>query len=349
MIVSVFKVILFCLYASVNSQGTIALPQNVSAILAFGDSFLDTGNNNYISTVLKANFLPYGNDFMGGKPTGRFSNGKNIADFFAEGLGVKEFVPPYLDPSLNDSDLLTGVSFASGGSGYDPQTARILSAIPILDQLDLFKKYIGNLTKIVGEEATMNILNNSVTLLCVSTNDFIVSLPVNTSQNDVLNYDRKLVNLSLTVIQELYTLGARKIAIFSAPPVGCLPVERTLFGGLLRTCVQKKNEAAQLFNSLLKERLPILANSLPQSRVAFVDFYNPLITVIDNPQQYGLQVTNRGCCGTGLLEFVFLCNRLTPTCPDDSKFFFFDSIHLSEIGCNIFVNQSLPGLVASLL
>ncbi|KAK7360241.1 hypothetical protein VNO77_02224 [Canavalia gladiata] len=29
------------------------------AVIAFGDSILDTGNNNYIKTLFKANFKPY--------------------------------------------------------------------------------------------------------------------------------------------------------------------------------------------------------------------------------------------------------------------------------------------------
>lgn len=53
----------------------------VSAIFAFGDSTVDTGNNNYIATPLKSNFLPYGRDFFNHMPTGRFTNGKLIPDF----------------------------------------------------------------------------------------------------------------------------------------------------------------------------------------------------------------------------------------------------------------------------
>ncbi|KAL7613001.1 GDSL esterase/lipase At5g42170 [Lactuca sativa] len=351
MILLVVNVILFCLYASIclcSSQGTINPPEKVSAVLAFGDSFLDPGNNDYITTPLKANFLPYGKDFMGGKPTGRFSNGKNIGDFFAEGLGVKEYLPAFLDPSLQENDLLTGVSFASGGSGYDPLTSTVSAAIPILDQLNLFKQYIGNLTRIVGEEAVTNIMKNSVSVVCSSTNDLVISLPARSVLIDVPTYDRMLVNLTLNFIQELYKLGARKIVVFSAPPTGCLPIERTLNGGILRMCDQKENEAAQLYNNMVKEQLPVLASSLPKSRIALVDFYNPLINIINNPQQYGFQVVNRGCCGTGLVEVSFLCNRLSPTCPDDTKYFFWDSFHLTEIGCNIFVNQTLPSLVNSL-
>ncbi|KAK9197185.1 hypothetical protein WN943_005320 [Citrus x changshan-huyou] len=38
------------------------------------------GNNNDLSTNSKANYSPFGVDF-GGKPTGRFSNSRNEADF----------------------------------------------------------------------------------------------------------------------------------------------------------------------------------------------------------------------------------------------------------------------------
>lgn len=37
-------------------------------------------------------------------------------------VGIKDFVPPYLDPSLSIDELITGVSFASAGSGFDPLT-----------------------------------------------------------------------------------------------------------------------------------------------------------------------------------------------------------------------------------
>jgi len=43
----------------------------------------------------------------------------------AEKLGIKEYVPAYLDPNLKSSDLVTGVCFASGASGYDPLTPQI--------------------------------------------------------------------------------------------------------------------------------------------------------------------------------------------------------------------------------
>lgn len=101
------------------------------SILVFGDSTVDTGNNNYINTLAKGNHLPYGKDFPGHMPTGRFSNGKLVPDFIASMLNLKDTVPPFLDPNLSDEELLTGVSFASGGSGFDDFTTALTGAIAV--------------------------------------------------------------------------------------------------------------------------------------------------------------------------------------------------------------------------
>lgn len=42
-----------------------------------------------------------------------------------EELGVKEAMPAYLDPNLTIEDFKTGVSFASGGCGFDPLTSTL--------------------------------------------------------------------------------------------------------------------------------------------------------------------------------------------------------------------------------
>lgn len=52
------------------------------AIFVFGDSTVDPGNNNYIRTLIKGNFPPYGNNFVNQTPTGRFTNGRLITDYF---------------------------------------------------------------------------------------------------------------------------------------------------------------------------------------------------------------------------------------------------------------------------
>lgn len=98
----------------------------VPAIIVFGDSTVDSGNNNQMSTLLKSNFQPYGRDFFGGQPTGRFSNGRLPTDFISEAFGIKPVIPAYLDPSYDIREFATGVCFASAGTGYDNATSDVL-------------------------------------------------------------------------------------------------------------------------------------------------------------------------------------------------------------------------------
>jgi len=48
----------------------------------FGDSTVDTGNNNYFPTWLNASRDPYGIDYI--PRSGRFCNGRIVTDFIGE-------------------------------------------------------------------------------------------------------------------------------------------------------------------------------------------------------------------------------------------------------------------------
>ncbi|TXG73524.1 hypothetical protein EZV62_002103 [Acer yangbiense] len=61
----------------------------------FGDSAVESGNNNFLPSMSKANYPPFGIDFADGKPTGRFSNGRIEPDFIAQVVGLL-FPPPCL-------------------------------------------------------------------------------------------------------------------------------------------------------------------------------------------------------------------------------------------------------------
>jgi phospholipase/lecithinase/hemolysin len=60
----------------------------VPALFVFGDSLIDSGNNNNLASLAKANYFPYGIDFDGG-PTGRFSNGYTIVDELGTYVSVR--------------------------------------------------------------------------------------------------------------------------------------------------------------------------------------------------------------------------------------------------------------------
>lgn len=60
--------------------GSIAPLAEARAFFVFGDSLVDSGNNNYLATTARADAPPYGIDYPSRRPTGRFSNGLNIPD-----------------------------------------------------------------------------------------------------------------------------------------------------------------------------------------------------------------------------------------------------------------------------
>ncbi|XP_010320438.1 GDSL esterase/lipase EXL3 [Solanum lycopersicum] len=326
-------------------EGKVQLPNNmvVKAVFAFGDSIVDQGSNNYVSTIVKCNFPPYGKDFNGGLPTGRFSNGKTPPDLIVEELGIKDFVPAYLDPNLKIEDLITGVSFASGGCGYDPLTATIVSAIPLSTQLNQFKEYLSKLEVLVGEEEANDILKNSLFLVVAGSDDlantyFTAGVRL---KKDVNSYTDLMVAKASEFVQELYNLGARKIGIFGIPPIGCVPSQRTLAGGPHRVCSEEYNEAAQLANTKFSTQIHSLSQKLAQSKLVFLEIYNPLLDLIVNPKKYGFEEVDKGCCGTGKIEVTVLCNKFSGTCEDDTKYLFWDSYHPTEKGYKILVDQLL--------
>ena len=65
------------LAAMADAQETASI---FPAMILFGDSSVDSGNNNYLPTAFKANYPPYGKDYIGHQPTGRFCNGKLTSD-----------------------------------------------------------------------------------------------------------------------------------------------------------------------------------------------------------------------------------------------------------------------------
>ena len=76
-----FSLVALCLLLEVVLRG--AAETLVPAVFVFGDSMVDIGNNNFIEKCdigCKANYPPFGIDYLNHTPTGRFSNGYNLAD-----------------------------------------------------------------------------------------------------------------------------------------------------------------------------------------------------------------------------------------------------------------------------
>lgn len=85
-------------------------------------------------------------------------------------------------------------------------------------------------------------------------------------------------------------MGARRIGVFSTPPIGCVPSQRTLAGGIERECAADYNVASRLFNKKLIAVLDSLQTSLPDGRFVYIDIYNPLLELIENPKKLGIYI-----------------------------------------------------------
>lgn len=69
-------VIMACRWKDVVGQQQ---PRQASAIWVMGDSLVDDGNNNFLRSIARADYYPYGIDYYRGA-TGRFCNARTFSD-----------------------------------------------------------------------------------------------------------------------------------------------------------------------------------------------------------------------------------------------------------------------------
>ncbi|KAK5841602.1 hypothetical protein F383_16365 [Gossypium arboreum] len=314
----------------------------VPALIIFGDSVVDVGNNNNLNTLIKSNFPPYGRDFVTHRPTGRFCNGKLATDFTAEYLGFTSYPPAYLSRDAIGNALLTGANFASAASGLYDSTANLYRAITLTQQLNYYREYQAKLVNMAGNDGASNIVSGAIHLLSAGSSDYIQNYYINPLVNRIYTPDQFsdiLIRSYTTFIQNLYGLGARRIGVTTLPPTGCLPAAITLFGAGSNQCVARLNQDAIAFNNKLNSTSLSLQDRLPGLKLVVFDIYQPLLDMVTTPSDNGFFESRRACCGTGTLETSLLCNsRALGTCSNATSYVFWDGFHPSEAA-----NQVLAG------
>ncbi|KAH6762264.1 GDSL-like Lipase/Acylhydrolase family protein [Perilla frutescens var. hirtella] len=306
----------------------------VPALCIFGDSVVDAGNNNDLRTLIKANFLPYGRDFVSHKPTGRFCNGKLATDFTAEYLGFTSYPPAYLSQEARGKNILTGVNFASAASGYYERTAELYGSVTLTQQLQYYKEWQSNVVNMVGKTKAKDIFSGGIHVISAGSSDFIQNYYINPFLNTLYTPDQFsdiLLRSYSSFIQKLYSIGARRIGVTSLPPAGCLPAAITIFGAGSNQCVPRLNNDAVSFNKKLNSTSLNLKANLPGLKLVVFDIYQPLLDIITNPSDSGFLEARRACCGTGMVETSFLCNEISVgTCSNATQYVFWDGFHPSQ-------------------
>ncbi|XP_026418309.1 GDSL esterase/lipase At4g16230-like isoform X1 [Papaver somniferum] len=336
-----------CLAYSINSNES-----NYLVIFVFGDSLVDAGNNNRLIHLAKYNVEPNGIDFPGGIPTGRYTNGQTAIDFVGQGLGFKNFIPPYNDPTTAGEVVLHGVNYASGSSGILDHSGYMFGDRFSMDeQVDNFAKTRQYIISSIGTIAASELFSKSLFSAGIGSNDFglnyftpFVSI-VNQKLIPLDEFVDSMISKYRLQLTTLYELGGRKFVIQNIPPIGCVPFERALNklwnGG---SCVAPINNAAMLFNTRLKALALELNSNLVGSQFLYADIYYIAWDLINNYQTYGFENNDSACCrGLGPYGGLGLCRPTSEVCSDRSKYIFWDLAHPSEAVNLLVANRLLDG------
>ncbi|XP_020172777.1 GDSL esterase/lipase At1g33811-like [Aegilops tauschii subsp. strangulata] len=334
-----FALVALCMLELALLHGAGAGEPLVPAMFVFGDSTMDVGNNNQLPDCkpeCRADYPQYGVDHPSHAPTGRFSNGYNLADQIAQLLGFKESPPAFLSlpaggiiPHMKD-----GINFASGGSGLQNQTGDHCGGVySMADQLEEFK-----LVVMMMGNGSYDLISRSLFFISVGSNDLFEYADAKNpppNRNDTA-FLKCLVDSYRTYLQELYALGARKFSIVSPSLVGCCPSQRAAalehhndFDEF--HCFRPANNLSKQLYTLLASTLQDLGGDLDDMHYSICDSAGMAEAVFatGGAKGHNLVVDTACCAGPGPFG-VGLCNTSATLCPSRADFLFWDSFHPTE-------------------
>ncbi|KAI3470677.1 hypothetical protein Pfo_027340 [Paulownia fortunei] len=320
------------------------------AFFVFGDSLVDSGNNNYLATTARADAPPYGIDYPTRRATGRFSNGLNIPDLISESIGGRESPLPYLSPALNGPRLLVGANFASAGVGILNDTGvQFVNIIRINQQLQYFGQYQQRVSALMGAEETQTLVNQALVLITLGGNDFVnnyylVPFSARSRQFALPDYVRYLISEYQKILLRLYELGARRVLVTGTGPLGCVPAELAM-RSRNGECSAELQQAAALFNPQLTQMLLGLNSQLRDNVFTAANTQLTHYDFISNPQAFGFITSKVACCGQGPYNGLGLCTQLSNLCPNRDIYAFWDPFHPSERANRLIVEQIMTGSI----
>ncbi|CAL4955784.1 unnamed protein product [Urochloa decumbens] len=326
-------------------------------VFGFGDSLTDTGN--FLLSVPEdfpdpARNLPYGQTFFG-RPSGRYSDGRNLLDFFAEAFGLP-FVPPY----LGGGDFEYGANFAVGGAtalngsffrerGVEPTwTPHSLG-----EQMQWFKKLLQSIA--LSETERSGIMSNSLFFVGeVGGNDYNHLIVRDKSLDELHELVPNVVGAISSAITDLISLGAKKLVVPGNFPIGCVPLYLSIFPSQKEDyydeqtgCIKWLNEFAEYHNRMLQEELEKLRNVYPDVTIIYADYYGASLNIFQAPLKFGFTVPLNACCGSDApynCSPAILCGRPGSTvCSDPSKYISWDGLHFTEASYKVVIQGVLGG------
>nr|XP_004250819.1 GDSL esterase/lipase At1g71250 [Solanum lycopersicum] len=326
--ISLFLLLLsLAFFSSINGSPT--------ALWIFGDSLVDNGNNNFLNTIAKANYFPYGIDFSRG-PTGRFSNGKTFVDILGELLGVPS-PPPFANPSTRGERILGGVNYASAAGGILDETGKhYMDRYTLSQQVINFESTLSQLRTMMSPGDLNTYLSRSIAVMVFGSNDYINNYLLPSLYSTSINYNPQqfsnlLLNHYARQLVALYSVGLRKFLIAGVGPLGCIPNQLATGQAPPGRCVDYVNQILGSFNEGLRSLVTRLNNgSHPGAVFVYGNTYAAIGDILNNPARYGFNVWDRACCGVGRNQGQITCLPYQFPCLDRSKYIFWDAFHPTQ-------------------
>ncbi|KAJ4774212.1 GDSL esterase/lipase [Rhynchospora pubera] len=326
---------------------TLLPPLDARAFFVFGDSLVDSGNNNYLMTEARADTFPYGIDYPTHRATGRFSNGFNIPDLISQYIGSEPPLP-CLSPELHGEKLLVGANFASAGVGILNDTGfQFANIMRIDEQLQKFTEYQRTLRSYIGAEKAKELVNKALVLITVGGNDFVNNyylLPYSArsrefSLPDYVNY---LTFEYKKILLRLYDYGARRVLVTGTGPLGCAPAEIAL-RSTDGNCAEELMRATDLFNPKIVQLLKELNSQYGSDVFTAANSNRMHFDFVMNPKAYGFKTAKIACCGEGRYNGIGICSRLSNLCKNRDEHVFWDAYHPTERANRLIVNRMMTG------
>ncbi|KAM0015987.1 putative triacylglycerol lipase [Helianthus debilis subsp. tardiflorus] len=342
------KLIAFLFFCGVLILSPGGLCQSVPGVYIFGDSLVDVGNNNHLAlSLIKADFPHNGVDFPTGEATGRFSNGKNPADFLAEKVGLP-MAQPYLSLvskwKTSNKYPITGVNFASGGAGLFNRTDLVEQVISLTQQVEYYSLVYEQLVRELGSDGAQTHLAKSLFVIVIGSNDLFGYFRNNSKvsrQYTPQQYVDLMASTFKQFIKTLYGMGARKFVVTGVGMIGCCPRQRKQTP--TKECDVEANEWSRKYSDDLILLLKDLKSELSYINYSYFDTYNAINNIIQNPQAYGITEIEEACCGLGNLKADIPCIPISTYCPDRRNHLFWDFVHPTETVSSIFADLFYNG------
>ncbi|KAL8477883.1 hypothetical protein ACS0TY_029971 [Phlomoides rotata] len=280
----------------------VAGSPQVTALFAFGDSLTDPGNNNYLNSIAKANYVPYGIDFNG--PSGRFCNGKTVIDYLGELLEI-HVLPAYTSPLAIGKNILEGMNYASAAGGILEETGQNLGErFSLSEQVVNFEITLNELRRQMEDGEFSYYLGKAIVVMTLGSNDYINNYLQHSYTSSYLytpqDYTDLLINRYATQILAVERLGVRKFFLGGIGPLGCIPNQlATRIAPPAGKCIAYTNDIVNMFNKRLASLVDELNHKYNGSIFAYANTFGVFNEILNNAKNYGFDVTDRGCCGIG--------------------------------------------------